>query len=157
MRIVATNRKAFRDYEILETIEAGIELKGSEVKSIRQGNIDITDSFARIENGEIFLYNSYIATLPQAGHFKIEPKRIRKLLLHRKQINKLYQSLNQRGYTLIPTKVYFNDRGLVKVELALCKGKKLYDIRQVVKEKEEKLKIKRILKNKRGVNRARPN
>jgi len=148
-KIVATNRKALRGYEILETLEAGIELKGSEVKGLRQGNANINDSFARIENGEVFLYNSYIASAPQAGHFKTEPEGIRKLLLHRRQIDKLYQSLTQRGYTLIPTKIYFNERGLAKVELALCKGKKIYDIRQSIKEKEAQLKIRRVLKNKK--------
>jgi len=147
IKIVATNRKGLRDYEILETLEAGIELKGSEVKSIRAGNINISDSFARIENGEVFLYNSHIASLPEAGYFKVEPNRVRKLLLHRKQIDKLYQSLNQRGFTLIPLKVYFSERGLAKVELALCRGKKLYDIRQKIKEKEADLKLRRTLKN----------
>lgn len=149
-KIVATNRKALRDYEILETIEAGIELKGSEVKSIRQGNIDISEGFARIENGEVFLYNTRIAGLIQAGYFKVEPERVRKLLLHRRQIIRIYQTLSQKGYTLIPLRVYFNEKGFVKIELGLCKGKKLYDRRQIIKQKETEFRLRKILKQKGG-------
>ncbi|MCM8792330.1 MAG: SsrA-binding protein SmpB [Candidatus Omnitrophica bacterium] len=149
-KIVISNRRALKNYDILEIIEAGIELKGSEVKSLRQGNADISESFARIEKGEVFLYNTHIANLPQTGAFKVEPNRIRKLLLHRRQIEKLYQSLRQHGYTLIPLKIYFNQRGLAKVELALCRGKKMYDRRHAIKKRELDLKIKRILRQKRG-------
>ncbi|MCM8799955.1 MAG: SsrA-binding protein SmpB [Candidatus Omnitrophica bacterium] len=149
-KVIATNRKALKDYEILEKVEAGIELKGSEVKSIRQGNIDISEGFARIENGEVFLYNTRITQLAQAGYFKVEPERIRKLLLHRRQIIRLYQSLSQKGYTLIPLKVYFNQRGLVKVEIALCKGKKLYDRRQIIKQRETEIRLRKILKRDKG-------
>ena len=149
MKAVAQNKKALRDYEILERLEAGLELKGSEVKSIRAGNINLKDSFARIENGEVLLYNVHISPYSQASYLNVEPARPRRLLLHRNQIRKITGRLTQRGLTLIPLRVYFNDRGFAKVELALCKGKKLYDKREDIKRRETELEMRRVLKSRR--------
>lgn len=148
-KVSATNRKAGRDYSILETLEVGIELRGSEVKSIRDGKITINDSFARVEKGEVLLYNAYISPYEQASYLNVEPVRARRLLLHAKQITKLTAQLTQKGYTLIPLKVYFNKRGFAKVELGLCKGKKLYDKRDDLKRRETDLEMRRIIKSRR--------
>jgi len=148
-RIVATNRKAQRDYDILDSVECGIELKGSEVKSLRDGKINLNGSFALIEGGEVILYNTHISPYSQASYLNVEPTRLRRLLLHRSQIRKITGQLVQRGLTLIPMKAYFSDRGFVKIELALCKGKKLYDKREDIKRREIDLAVRRTLKNRR--------
>jgi SsrA-binding protein len=148
-RIVATNRKAERDYDILDSVECGIELKGSEVKSLRDGKINLNGSFALIEGGEVILYNTHISPYSQASYLNVEPTRLRRLLLHRSQIRKITGQLVQRGLTLIPMKAYFSDRGFVKIELALCKGKKLYDKREDIKRREIDLAVRRTLKNRR--------
>jgi SsrA-binding protein len=148
-RPAATNRKAHRDFEVLETLEAGLELKGSEVKSIRAGRINLEDSFARIENGEVILYNTHISPYEQASYLNVEPTRPRRLLLHKKQIARLMGQVAQRGFTLVPLKVYFSARGYAKVELALCRGKKLYDKRWDIKRREENLAMRRIMKARR--------
>ena len=148
-KYIATNRKAYRDYEIVESLEAGIELKGSEVKSLRDGKINLNDGFARLEQGEITLYNTHISPYAQASYLNVDPVRPRKLLLHKKQIVKLGGAVAQRGFTLVPLKVYFSGRGLVKVEIALCKGKRLYDKRSDIKRREENLAMSRILKSRR--------
>ena len=148
-KIIATNRKAHRDYVILETVECGIELKGSEVKSVRAGKINLNDSFARIEHNEIILYNTHINPYEQASYLNVEPIRPRKLLLRRNQINKLMGQVIQRGFTLVPLQVYFNARGFVKIELALCKGKKLYDRREDIKRRETELEMRRVIKKRR--------
>lgn len=145
MKAIATNSKAGRDYLIVDSLEAGIVLKGSEIKSIREGNVNIRDSYARIENGEVFLFNAHISHYQQASYQNVEPERVRKLLLHRRQINKLLGQVSQRGLTLIPLKLYFKD-GLVKVELALGKGKQLYDKRQDIKRRESDLQMRRAMK-----------
>jgi SsrA-binding protein len=147
---ILTNRKAYRDYEVLETLEAGIELKGSEVKSLRAGQINLNDSFARIEKLEAFLYNAQINPYTEASYLNVETVRTRKLLLHKSQIERINAKLNQKGLTLIPLKVYFNDRGFVKLELGLCKGKKLYDKRETIKRRETDLEMRRVMKNRRG-------
>jgi SsrA-binding protein len=149
-KIIATNRKAYRDYEILESLECGIELKGSEVKSLRAARINLNDSFARLEEGEIFLYNAHISHYAQASYLNADPDRHRKLLLHKKQIERINGKLTQKGLTLIPLKIYFNDRGFVKIELALCKGKKIYDKREAVKRRETDTLLRRVIKNRRG-------
>ena len=149
-KVIATNRKAHRDYAILESIECGIELKGSEVKSARAGKVNLNDSFARVEGNEVILYNTHISTYEEASYLNVEPVRPRRLLLHKKQIKKLTGQLTQRGLTLVPLKAYFSDRGFVKVELALCKGKKLYDKREAIKRRELDLEMRRIMKNKRA-------
>lgn len=148
-KVVATNRKAHRDYSIIETIECGIELKGSEVKSIRAGRISLEDSFARIENNEVTLYNIHISPYEQASYLNVEPTRPRRLLLHGSQIRKLSGVVLQKGFTLVPLKVYFSQRGFVKIELALCRGRKLYDRRQVIKRREAELEVRRALKSRR--------
>jgi SsrA-binding protein len=146
---IATNRKAYRDYEVLESLECGIELKGSEVKSLRAGKINLDDSFARFDGEEIFLYSAHISHYAQASYLNVDPDRPRKLLLHKNQIQRIFGKLTQKGLTLVPLKVYFSDRGLVKVELALCKGKKLYDKRQSLKLRETDRQIRREIKNRR--------
>jgi len=149
-KIIATNRKALRDYIVLEAIECGIELKGSEVKSLRQGKISLNDSFARIENNEVILYNTHISPYEEASYLNVEPTRLRKLLLHINQIRRLNGQVTQKGFTLIPLKVYFNDRGFAKIELALCKGKKLYDKREDIKRREIDLEMRRVMKSRRN-------
>jgi SsrA-binding protein len=148
-KVIATNRKARRDYAVVETIECGIELKGSEVKSLRAGRINLEDSFARIENNEVILYNTHISPYEQASYLNVEPTRPRRLLLHRNQIRKLTGQITQKGFTLIPLQAYFSERGFVKMELALCKGKKLYDRREVIKRREAELEVRRAMKSKR--------
>ncbi|MFA5286809.1 MAG: SsrA-binding protein SmpB [Candidatus Omnitrophota bacterium] len=146
-KIIASNHKAYRDYEIIETIECGIELNGSEVKSIRQGEINLNDSFAHPERNTVILYNTHISPYAEASYLNVEPARPRRLLLHKKQIEKLITKLNQKGFTLVPLKVYFNDRGFVKVELGLGKGKKHYDKREDIKRRETDLSLRRMMKN----------
>ncbi|MDP2830997.1 MAG: SsrA-binding protein SmpB [Candidatus Omnitrophota bacterium] len=148
--IIATNRKAYRDYELLESLECGIELKGSEVKSLRAAKINLNDSFARFEEGEIFLYNAHISHYAQASYLNVDPDRHRKLLLHKQQVERINGKLTQKGLTLIPLKIYFNARGFAKIELGLCKGKKLYDKRETVKRRETDKLLRRIIKNRRG-------
>ncbi|MDD5465003.1 MAG: SsrA-binding protein SmpB [Candidatus Omnitrophica bacterium] len=148
-KIIITNRKAYRDYEVLESVESGIELKGSEVKSLRAGKINLDDSFARSEKEEIFLYNAHISHYTEASYLNVDPDRPRKLLLHKNQIQRITGKLTQKGLTLIPLKIYFNDRGFVKVELALCKGKKLYDKRESIKRRETDREMRRAVKSKR--------
>ena len=147
---IATNRKAHRDYTILETIECGIELKGSEVKSLRLGKMNMEDSFARIERNEVILYNTHISPYLEASYLNVEPKRPRKLLLRKNQIRKLFGQVAQRGFALVPLKAYFNDRGFAKIELALCRGKKLYDRREDMKRREVELEMRRAMKSRRG-------
>jgi SsrA-binding protein len=147
MNNIATNKQAYRDYIVLDTLESGIELKGSEVKSLRDNKINLKDSFARIEGREVILYNTHISPYEQASYLNVEPTRPRRLLLHRSQIRKLYSEVSQKGLTLVPLKVYFNTRGFAKVELALCKGKKLYDKRRDIKRREIDLKIRRTLRS----------
>ena len=132
---IAKNRRAFHDYEILESIEAGIELKGTEVKSIRQGNVNLKESFARIMNNELYLFNCHISVYSHGNINNHEPTRDRKLLLHRKEINKLIGKVHQKGLSLIPTAMYFK-KNRVKVSLALGKGKKMHDKRESIKKKD---------------------
>ena len=143
LKIICLNRKASFNYFFLEKIEAGITLKGSEVKSLRDGKGSIADSYAIDNNGELFLINSHIPLYRQSSYNNHNPKQERKLLLKRKEINKLIGRINQDGLTIIPTKLYFT-KGKVKVEIAVAKGKKLYDKRQVKKKRDwyrEKAKI----------------
>ena len=147
--IISTNSKAFRDYSILDTIEAGIELKGSEVKSLRENRANLNDSFARLESDGIILFNCYITNYEKKDGFdKSEPTRPRRLLLHKKEIDKLSGKVTQRGYSLIPLKMYFNNRGFAKVELALAKGKKIFDKRRGIKERQLKRELKRAVSRK---------
>jgi SsrA-binding protein len=145
---LVTNRKALRDYHVLEVLECGIELKGSEVKSLRAGKINLNDSFARIEKNEVILYNTHISPYVEASYLNVDPTRTRKLLLHKKEIARLNSRLMQKGLTLVPLRVYFNERGFAKVEIALCKGKKLYDKREDIKRKEMDLVVRRAMRRK---------
>ena len=146
MKLIANNKKAFHDYFIEDTYEAGIELKGTEIKSVRKGSVNLKDSFIRIKNDEAFIENMHIAHYEQGNRFNHEPLRTRKLLLHKKQIKKLQKEVKENGLTIVPTKLYFNTSKL-KVEVALARGKKLYDKRQDLKEKDSKRDIERALKN----------
>ncbi|WP_334175860.1 SsrA-binding protein SmpB [Pseudoxanthobacter sp.] len=133
--LVADNRKARFNYEIVDTLEAGIELHGSEVKSLRTGKANIADSYAAEDGGDLILYNAYIPEYLQANQFNHETRRPRRLLLHRREIHKLAIAVQREGMTLIPLKLYFNDKGRAKVELALGRGKKLHDKRETEKER----------------------
>jgi len=133
------NRKASHDYFIKDEIEAGIELLGTEIKSIRKGSVNITESYARIKNDEVFLTNMYIAKYEEGNRFNHDERRERKLLLHKKEIIKLNHEITTKKYTLIPLKLYFV-RNKVKIKLGVCQGKKLYDKRQSIKEKDIKRK-----------------
>ncbi len=148
-KVISSNKKLFRDFAVLDMIECGIELKGSEVKSIREAQVNINEAFARIENGEVVLYQCHIPPYEKASYFKEEATRPRKLLLHKREIKKLTGQVAQRGFTLAPSKMYFNRRGFVKVALALAKGKKLYDRRESIKRKETERSLRRLIKNKR--------
>ncbi|MFH1767877.1 MAG: SsrA-binding protein SmpB [Candidatus Omnitrophota bacterium] len=146
MKIIASNRKAKRDYEIIERYQAGIELKGMEVKSLRTRGCSIEDSFARIERMEVLLYNMHIPEFEKSSYFRPDPKRARKLLFHKKEIKKLLGLTTQKGLTLIATQVSLNQRGWVKIDIALAKGKKAYDKRKKIKEEIQKKEAERILK-----------
>ena len=144
--VIATNRKAFRDYEVQERFEAGISLAGTEVKSCRERLVQLGESFARIENGEAMVYNLHIAAYGFGNRFNHEVKRPRRLLLHKKEILKLGQWLGSKGGTLIPLKMYFK-QGLVKLELAYCVGKTHGDQREDIRRREADRGIRRALKN----------
>ena len=146
MKVVTQNKKAFHDYFILDTYEAGIELKGTEIKSVRLGHVNLKDAFIRFKNDEAFIENMHIAPYEQGNIFNHEPLRNRKLLLHKKQIKKLQREVKENGITVVPTKLYFNTSKL-KVEIALARGKKLYDKRQDLKAKDAKRDMERALKN----------
>ena len=135
-KLVANNKKAFHDYFILETYEAGISLAGTEVKSMRMGKCSIKESFIRIENGEVFVYGMHISPYEKGNIFNKDPLRVRKLLLHRQEINKLLGKMKEKGMTLVPLKVYLKG-SLVKVEIGLAKGKKLYDKRADIAKKDQ--------------------
>ena len=146
---IATNKKAYRDFFLLEKWECGIQLKGGEVKSLRAAEVNFTDAFARVEENEIILYNLYISPYLQASYLNVEPDRPRKLLLHRKEIEKIYAQMSQKHLALIPTRIYFNKKGLAKVEIAMAKGKKLYDKREDIKKRDIDRELKRTAKPRR--------
>ena len=144
-KLIANNKKAYHDYFILETYEAGIALHGTEVKSLRQGACSIKEAFIRIENGEMFIYGMHISPYEKGNIFNKDPLRVRKLLLHKKEINKLFGQMKEKGNTVVPLKVYFKD-SLVKVEIGLAKGKKLYDKREDIARKDQKREAQREFK-----------
>ena len=133
-KLICQNRKAFHNYFIEETVQAGVSLLGSEVKSLREGKANLGDSYGDIKRSEVFLVDAHISPYPQANRLNHDPLRARKLLLHKREIKRLIGKVEQRGYTLIPIKLYFVD-GRVKVDLALAKGKKLFDKREILKKK----------------------
>jgi len=143
-KVIAVNRKARHEYHIEETYDAGIVLVGTEVKSIRAGKVSIQDAFARVENGEVWLHNMYIAPYEHGSRFNLDPRRPRKLLLHRQEISRLAGKTQQKGLTLIPLQIYF-EKGFAKVELGVGRGKKLYDKRQTIAERDARREEERSL------------
>lgn len=146
-KVVAENRKARFNYEIIDTYEAGLVLTGTEVKSLREGKANIAESYATDEGGEMWLINSYLPEYLQANRFNHEPRRRRKLLLSKREAHRLQSAINRDGMTLIPLKIYFNDQGRAKLELALGKGKKLHDKRESEKERDWNRQKSRLLKD----------
>ena len=146
MKVIAENKKAYFDYFIEEKTEAGIVLQGSEVKSIRMGQVNLKDSFCFFEDGELVLKNCHITPYEKGSHFNADARRDRKLLLHKKEISRLYGKVKQKGYTLVVTKMYFL-KNLVKVELALAKGKHTYDKKETLKRKDIEKSIQRDIAN----------
>ena len=144
-RLIANNKKAYHDYFIEETYEAGISLHGTEVKSLRMGKCSIKESFVRIENEEVFIYGMHISPYEKGNIFNKDPLRVKKLLLHKGEIRKMRGKIAEKGYTLIPLKVYFKG-SLVKVEIGLAKGKKLYDKRQDIAKKDQRREAERDFK-----------
>ena len=144
-RLIANNKKAYHDYFIEETYEAGIALHGTEVKSLRMGKCSIKESFIRIENEEVYIYGMHISPYEKGNIFNKDPLRVKKLLLHKTEIRKLRAKIAEKGYTLVPLKVYFN-KSLVKVEIGLAKGKKLFDKRQDIAKKDQRREAERDFK-----------
>ena len=143
---IAQNKKAYHDYFVIESFEAGIELCGTEVKSIRQGRVNMKDSWCTVENGELFVKGMHISPYEQGNIFNKDPMRVRKLLMHRREIMRLYGQVKQDGYSLIPISLYFKG-SKVKLQLGLCKGKKIYDKRADMAEKSAKRDIERSMKS----------
>ena len=144
-KILSNNKKAYFDYFVEEKYEAGIELHGTEVKSLRMGKCSIKESFVRIENEEVYIYGMHISPYEKGNIFNRDPLRVKKLLLHKSEIRKMKGKIAEKGYTLVPLKVYFN-RSLVKVEIGLAKGKKLYDKRQDIAKKDQRREAERDFK-----------
>jgi SsrA-binding protein len=148
VKVVADNRRGRFEYEILQTFEAGIELKGSEVKSLREGRMNLAEAYATMRKGELFLLNSNIAEYREANRFNHDPKRPRKLLLHAKEIDKLANGIQREGLTVIPLKIFFNPRGRAKIDIALAKGKKLHDKRDTIKSRDWEREKSRLMRDK---------
>ena len=144
-KLVANNKKAYHDYFIDETYEAGVALHGTEVKSLRMGKCSIKESFIRIENGEVFVYGMHVSPYEKGNIFNKDPLRVKKLLMHKYEINKLAGRVEEKGYTLVPLQVYFRE-GKVKVEIGLARGKKLYDKREDIAKKDARREIEREFK-----------
>jgi SsrA-binding protein len=149
-KVVATNRKAFHDYAIEEKLEAGIALQGTEVKSLREGRANLRDSYASVDKGVVRLHNCHISPYSHGNIMNHDPLRPRVLLLHKKEIRRLIGQTQQKGLTLVPLRIYFSPRGLAKVEIALAKGKKEYDRRETIKEREAGREMERAMKGGRG-------
>ena len=147
--IIATNKKAFRDYFLHDKWECGIVLTGGEVKSLRQGKVNFKDSFARLEDDGVNLYNMHISPYKQASYMNEPADRARRLLLRKKEIRKIASAVSQKNMTLVPTKIYFNNRGLVKVEIALGKGRRLYDKREIIQKRAVERALNRIMTHRR--------
>jgi SsrA-binding protein len=147
MKIIAKNKKIKMNYEVIEKMEAGISLTGTEVKSLREGKINFKDSYCKIKAGEVFLIGMHISQYSYGGFYNHDPERPRKLLLHKREIYRLKSKIMEKGYTLIPSMIYFNDKGKVKIELALCKGKNKADRRETLKRRDIEREIRSRLKN----------
>ena len=146
MRVIARNKKAFFNYEILESYEAGIALMGSEVKSIREGRVSLKESYAEIRDGEVFLIGCHISPYPPANRLNHEPLRVRKLLLHRREIKRLLGKIKEKGLTLVPTQIVISASNKVKVELSLARGKKTHQKREVIRERDREREMQAELK-----------
>jgi len=146
IKIIAKNKKAFFNYELLEKFEAGISLLGSEVKSIREGRISLKESYAEVKDGEVFLLHCHISPYEAANRFNHDPRRERKLLLHSREIKRLAGKIKEKGLTLVPTKVLINAKGKVKVEISLAKGKRTYQKKEVIKERDLQREVRAELK-----------
>ena len=146
--VVATNRKAFHDYAIEEKMEAGIVLRGTEVKSLREGKVNLRDSYASVDHEQVILHNCHITPYSHGNIMNHDPLRPRKLLLHRKEISKLLGKTQQKGLTIVPLRIYFSPRGKAKIEIALAKGKKQYDKRQATKERDWQREQQRLVRQK---------
>ncbi|MCG8538991.1 MAG: SsrA-binding protein SmpB [Clostridia bacterium] len=146
VKVIANNKRARHEYFIDETYEAGIALKGTEVKSIRLGKINLKDGYAEVKDGEVILYNVHISPYEKGNIFNVNPTRPRKLLLHKREIRKLIGYINQKGYTLVPLQIYLNDRGLIKLQLAVAKGKKIYDKRETIAKRDSDRRIQKELR-----------
>lgn len=145
-RTIADNRKARYSYEVLDTLEAGIALTGTEVKSLREGHANIQESYASVEDGELWLINSYVPEYSAGNRYNHEPRRRRKLLVSKRELARLAQAIEREGMTMVPLRLYFNDRGLVKLQLALARGKKLHDKRETEKRRDWQREKARLLK-----------
>ncbi|MCD4781768.1 MAG: SsrA-binding protein SmpB [Candidatus Omnitrophica bacterium] len=146
-QLLITNRKAGRDFFLKQTYECGIALKGCEVKSVRAGKVNFKDTFARVEKGEVLLYNLNIQPYKEASYLNVEPDRVRKLLLHRREIKRIKGATQEKGLSLVPTKIYFNARGRVKIEIALGKGKRMFDKRETIKKRDIERSLGRTLRS----------
>ncbi len=149
-KTLATNRKAYHDYYIEETYEAGIALTGTEIKSVRAGSVNLRDSYAQVKNGEVWLLNTHIAPYEPASRQNVDPYRDRKLLLHRREIHRLYGRVQEKGYTLVPLRMYLK-KNRVKVEIGLARGKRQYDKRDAISKREAAREMERALKARGGV------
>lgn len=147
-KLVANNKKARHDFFFEEIFEAGLVLTGTEIKSVRQGGVNLRDSFARVENGEVWVYNVYISPYEQGNRYNTEPLRPKKLLLNKQEIRKFLDATTQKGLTLIPVKLYINHKGLVKMEVAIARGKKLYDKREDIAKRDAGRDMDRLSKGK---------
>jgi len=147
-KLIADNRKARHNYEFMETMEAGLQLTGTEVKSLRNGKANIAESYATEEQGEIWLINSYVPEYLEGNRNNHNPRRRRKLLLHKREMDKLIGAVNREGQTIVPNRLYFNDRGIAKLQIALAKGRKAHDKRQVSKERDWNREKARLMREK---------
>jgi len=146
IKTIADNRKARFSYEVIDTLEAGLVLTGTEVKSLREGHANIQESYASVEGGEIWLINSYIPEYSAGNRFNHEPRRRRKLLLSKREIARMWQAVEREGMTMVPLRLYFNERGIAKLQLALARGKKLHDKRETMKQRDWNREQARLLK-----------
>lgn len=145
-KLIANNKKARHDYFIDEVYEAGIVLTGTEIKSVRQGKVNLKESYAKIDDGEVMIYNMHISPYEQGNRYNVDPMRERKLLLHKQEIRKLIGYTTQKGLTIVPLKLYLNDRGLVKMEIAVARGKKLFDKRDDIAKKDADRRMEKQMK-----------
>ena len=146
-KLLANNKKARHDYFIEEVYEAGLVLTGTEIKSLRQGRVNLKESYAKIEKGEVFIYNMHISPYEQGNRYNVDPLRARKLLLHKQEIRKLIGYTTQKGLTLVPLQIYINEKGLVKMEIAVARGKKLYDKREDIAKRDAGRRMDRMMKD----------